>query len=46
MLHDPSHKPEITEEVEIKLKQKEKDILKTLAIQAAEPEAAPIHRMS
>jgi len=44
MLHDPSHKPEITEEVEIKLKQKEKDLLKKLGEQIAEISSDPINK--
>lgn len=44
MLHDPSHRPELTEEVEIVLKQEEKDVLKSLGEQIAEISSDPVNK--
>ncbi len=44
MLHDPSHKPEMTEEVSIELKQSDKEILQRLGGSIAEISSDPINK--
>lgn len=44
MLHDPSHRPELTAEVEIVLKQSEKEVLRGLGEKIAEISSDPVNK--